>query len=151
MAALGVSEDQRRGAALAGLVAALEEGVEVGREVVRLTEHLRPSIGDARERRVQRVARLVDEARERGVEVPVLALAEAVAPHVDRRAELRVVGVGGGELLAFLGRVDGRRLCEAGLVEARLDGRPVEFGDAVGYGQRCCCVHALPTLAAGKT
>ncbi len=137
VAPLEVAQQQRRGALLAGLVAAVEERAELLRELGGLAEAAGPLVGEPRERRVERVARLLDRIGQRRVEVLVLALAEAVAAHVDRGAEV-AVGVRGGELLALAGAVDRRGLDVALLVEGGGQRGPVELRDAVGDGHTWC-------------
>src|SRR3954451_11526891 len=83
VAALDVAQDQRRRAVLVGGVAALEERLEVRRVAGVLAQPPRPVVRQRGQRRVQGVARLVDERGQRRVEVLVLALAEAMASHVD--------------------------------------------------------------------
>jgi hypothetical protein len=131
--ALEVPQDQRRGTGLAGAMAELEEGVQPVGELVRLPEPARPVVCELCERRVEGAARLVDQLRQRSVEVPVPALAEAMPAHLDGGAEVAVLEAPG-ELLALRGAQDPGCLREALLVELRGEGGPVETSNAVGHG-----------------
>jgi len=121
-------------------VTAREEVVELEREVVGLPQPLRPVVGEPGQRRVERVARAVDELGQRRVEVLVLALAEAIAAHVDGRAKAPVLEARG-QLAALSVTEHGRCLDEAVLVHARGQGRPVEVLDAAGDGLRRSGAH----------
>ncbi|HEY2869349.1 MAG TPA: hypothetical protein VGJ11_07560 [Gaiellales bacterium] len=130
VAALAVAQDERRRPRLAGVVAAVEEPVELGGQVGRVAQLPRPAVGGLGQRRVERAAGGGDGIRQRVVEVAVRALAEAVAAHLDGRAEAAVIEASG-ELRALVGGEDGRCLDEAVVVQPRLQGGPVEGGDAV--------------------
>jgi hypothetical protein len=129
---------------------ALEEGVQLRREVARLAHAPCPVVGHLRERRVERVPRLVDELGQRRVEVLVLALAEAMTAHVDGGAEARVFVEARGQLAALRRAVDRRRLREAALVELRGQRAPVEGRDAVGDGLVGDDCHARSNARAGR-
>src|SRR5204862_1236769 len=89
---VAVAQDQRRRPQLAGGAAALEKLLVRGREAwLVAAQALGPGVGDRRQAAVERRAQLRDRLRERVLEVAVAAVAEAVAGHVDRRAEAAAV------------------------------------------------------------
>ena len=73
-----------------------------------------PAVGHGHQRRVQRLAQLRDQRRQRVVEVAVLAATEAVSGHHDAAAEWRVLRVQGSKFAAGVRpqqpRDDGRTL-----------------------------------------
>jgi len=95
----------------------------------RAADPLRPGVGHGREVGVERAAQPFDGVGQRVLEVPVAPVPEAVAGHVDRRAEAPAVeqfgerrGLGVGEQRRGHG--------EAALVELRGQVVPVEGVDA---------------------
>src|SRR6185503_18311706 len=80
----------RRRTLLPGLAAALDQLVMAEREGV-AADPLGPGVGDRREAPVERAAQRFDRVRQRALEIAVAPVAEAVAGHVDRRAEVAAV------------------------------------------------------------
>ena len=96
-----ISQQQRRRPRLAGGAAALEQLLVLEREgVAGAAEQRRPLVRDRREVAVERAAQLGDRVRERMLEVAIAAVAEAMAGHVDRRAEAAAVEQVGESFLA---------------------------------------------------
>src|SRR5262249_4291166 len=78
-----VVEKQRRRLRLAVAGARLQERAERRGEARGGAERLHPAVRDRRQPRVEGLAQLADERRERGREVLVVAFPEAVASHLD--------------------------------------------------------------------
>src|SRR4051794_21299796 len=130
-----VAQDQRRRTLLARPAAGLEQRLVVERErIVGPAQTRRPRVGDRRELPVEGAPQRADRLRQRMVEVAVAAVAEAIAGHVDRRAEAAAVEQLG-ELGALAGTQDRLGDREALSVELLPQGAPLESVDAVGHSR----------------
>src|SRR4051794_34494927 len=101
--ALAVAEDERRRPRLAGGGALLEQLLVRERERRAVAaQQRRPVVRDRREVAVEALAQLGDRRGQRMVEVAIAPVAEAMAGHVDRRAEAAAVELRG-EVVALGG------------------------------------------------
>ncbi len=95
VAARAVVQQQRRRLALAGGAATPAVGLK-GRRVARLAPHLLVhAVGERCQAAIEGAAQGRDQGRQGLGEVGVIALAEAVAGHVDAAPEAAIVGVEG--------------------------------------------------------
>src|SRR4030088_2298663 len=86
--ALVVAEHQRRRTCLPGLSAALQQRlVRRGERRVLAGEQVGPPVGDRGPLLLERGPRALEELRQRMPEVAIAAVTEAMAGHIDRRAE----------------------------------------------------------------
>src|SRR6267378_4979260 len=92
-----VPEQQRCGAGLAGQVTLSQPVIELVRPWRWLPEPASPFPGDHHQMWPEGGAQLCDQLRQRPIEVSVLALPEAVASHIDGRAEPAVVAIEAGQ------------------------------------------------------
>jgi hypothetical protein len=132
-----VLQEQRRGAELAGLVAAFEKGGVFVRELDIDVHGSVPAVRYRGEMTVKGSSEGLDNGRERVIEIFVFAAAEPVARHDNAGAEEAVIGVERGKGAAIAGRENGREHGAALLVE---------FGEDVGPVER---IDHRDTLAAG--
>ena len=93
---------------------------------VRLTTALCPSTGDGEQLRPERIPKFGDEGWQRSVEVPVLASAEPVPGHVDRRPEPIGCVVQPDQRVALLPSQNPACRGDADVIEVRADHRPVD-------------------------
>src|SRR3954471_9595966 len=128
VAALVVAEDQRRGPELPCGMAGVEERAESLRETLVVPEVTGPPVRRFGQVRVEPLPKRCDGVGQRVVEVLVLALAEAVAGHVDGAAEGAVV-IKRLQVLALLRGQDRAGASEPVAVEGFVDLRPREGAD----------------------
>jgi hypothetical protein len=86
-----VAQDQRRGTLLSGAATAIEEGIEAVRVAPALVQAFGPDVGQLGKRRVEGMPDLVDQRRQRSVEVLVLAFTE---PQSNSAVFARIAGKG---------------------------------------------------------
>src|SRR6185369_9216931 len=103
-----VAEQQRRRARLAAVVALLEPFLEFVAPGCGSTAALGPVASDRQQVRPEGAPQAGNDIRNGLREVPILALAEPIARHVDRRAKQLVTVVETGDLATFRRCQDGR-------------------------------------------
>jgi len=148
--ARSVAQDQRRRPLLTRGAATLEQLrmlERIGGAVA--AEQGRPVIRNGREVPVERSAQLGDRVRQRVVEVAIAAVAEAMAGHVDRRAEAPAV-----EQIrqrrAFTVAQERVADGEAALAELAAQILPVQRVDAPGGGD-CRGAHVVPSSPCSRS
>jgi hypothetical protein len=100
---------QKRRARLAGVAASIEERRVVARIALVDSHPAVPFVGNACEAWIERRSQATEEVGKRVFEVAILALAEAVARHVDVASEAALVGIEGRDGAAFRGREELRQ------------------------------------------
>src|SRR5206468_7309680 len=128
--ALVIAKEQRRGALLASIVAALDEIRMRGGKACANSHGGVPPIGNRGKPAIERRSQRRDDRRQRMGKVLVLAAAEAMPRHHDRAAETVAVLVEASELgaLARRQKLAERRVAVA--VESLGNRRPVDSCDA---------------------
>ena len=144
-----VAQHEWCGSCLAGGVAFVEPLLELVGPGGGAAKPLGPVAGDGQEVRPEGCPQVSDEVRERWGEVAVLALAEAVAGHVDGRPEQLVVVVEPGDGSALVGAEDGTRDGATEVVEIGGNVGPREPVDPSGDRRRDrrCVGHAAASRA----
>jgi hypothetical protein len=125
-----VAQHQRRRSGLSGRVALGDPRIEVVRPRGRLFEPGRPVPGDREQVRPERRSQFVHGRWQRAREVPVLPLPEAMAGHVDGRAEPLDLVVERPEVPALVRVENGPGGGDAEVVEGADCATPVELVDA---------------------
>src|SRR4051794_15147904 len=129
--ALAVPEQDGRRLLLTRVVAHVQPLVEVVRPGRRAAQLRPPVPGDRQQPRVERLLERFDGLGIRLLKVPVLALAEPVSTHVDRRAEQVVVGIESADILRLRLREQPGQECTTKVVDLSRDCVPVAGGDAL--------------------
>ncbi len=141
-----ILQQQRRRPRLPGHVALREERRMLGRIALGHAHAPVPRIGDIGQARIERGPQAGDELGQRISEIAVLALAEAVARHVDMAAEMALLRIERRDLPALPGRQQLFHHRAAMAVQLISELRPGKAGDAglggdVRGGAGCDDVH----------
>src|SRR5262249_16906226 len=97
-------------------------------------KHCAPPIGSFCQLRIERFPQFSDGAWQRILEIFVLAAAESVPGHYDAAAEMAVVCIERGNAIAFRGPKQSWQSGEVMWIEAGVNGRAIQCGDAFGDG-----------------